>query len=280
MGVIVVKVIALISIIVGFFGGSFLYHKKQAESKQDISLISHTSADDSHGCSHDVTDKIQNNCLFCQIGKGLKPATIYVQNNSAYIMRSLSGGILAISYKHIGSLNCLEVSQVKDLADMLVLASKTAHKQFAPKQYQSAYFHTGSRAGQTQFHIHMHMSLRDTKISVKKVLPDKESRLIAENNYDTGSPYHLVPELRLIDEGPQACVYVIPGDQELLVHIRKPTGHLASLTYDGAEQIAYALVLATRALKKHYPSKDYQTHIVDAIDDDGLPTVTIRIRLY
>lgn len=257
-----VKVIALISIITGLFAVGFLYHKKQAESKQDISLISHS------------------NCLFCQIGKGLKPAKIYAQSNNAYSMRSLSGGILAIPYKHIASLNCLDVSHVKDLADMLVLASKTAHKQFASKQYQSAYFHTGSRAGQTQFHIHMHMSLRDTKEPVKKVLPDKESRLIAENNYDAGLPYRSVPELRLIDEGPQACVYVIPGDQELLVHIRKPTGHLASLTYEGAEQIAYALVLATRALKEHYPSKDYQTHIVDAIDDDGLPTVTIRIRLY
>jgi diadenosine tetraphosphate (Ap4A) HIT family hydrolase len=221
----------------------------------------------------------QDNCLFCQIYADKKPATVYDKNGQAIVIRSLSGGVLAIPHSHIPSLKELSESNKEHLVDTLLYAAHVARKnpEFSKKFYHAAEFHTGRRAYQTQFHIHMHMKFLDLMPAVCNVdkLFEKCSRVVLAEN-DVARVFELFTR-----EGD------VLSPSQLRVEFTKPVPHLDKLdSSDFAANRKYAarivdgILLATQTIARLYPDCDYVTEITNAASTSlGGQTLDIRITL-
>ncbi len=145
-----------------------------------------------------------------------------------------------------------------DLAHAFLYAAETAQAIFPNKYYQKAYFHTGPLAGQTQFHVHMHMVLSDTLPTIHS-LPAKDGLLVAQNDL--------------------VSIFCTAG-KHLFVRFRQPILSLKLLNNSAAKQLAHGLLFVCRYIASQYPTKDYKTIISDAFDSLGKPTITVQIDLF
>ena len=99
-------------------------------------------------------------CIFCKIVKGEIKATIVHEDGKAIAFKDLSPQapthILIIPKRHIGSLGEARQADVGLLGHLLFLSGQVA----AQLQLNSGYrvvLNNGSRAGQSVFHIHIHL---------------------------------------------------------------------------------------------------------------------------
>ena len=97
------------------------------------------------------------NCLFCKIIKGEIPSNKVYEDEKTYAFYDISPQapthILVIPKIHISSLNELEdVSVMSDIYS----AVKNIVRELNIKEYRTV-INTGADAGQTVFHIHLHI---------------------------------------------------------------------------------------------------------------------------
>src|SRR4051812_45313754 len=100
-------------------------------------------------------------CLFCRIAGGEIPATVVYQDEAVLAFKGITPQaplhVLIIPRRHIGSLNELTAAD-DDLVGRLVrTAASIAQEQgFGPGGYRTV-FNCNADAGQTVFHIHLHL---------------------------------------------------------------------------------------------------------------------------
>lgn len=98
-------------------------------------------------------------CLFCQIAAGERPATIVHRDDDVIAIRDIHPQapthILIIPTKHIVSIADLTVEDEKLIGRLMTTAREIAQQENL-KGYRLV-INTGSQAGQSVFHLHVHL---------------------------------------------------------------------------------------------------------------------------
>lgn len=99
-------------------------------------------------------------CLFCKIVDGKIPATIVKRDDRALAFRDLNPQapthVLVIPNKHIASLDVLEDDDAALVGHLHVVARQIAKDEGLSDGWRTV-FNVGKHAGQTVFHIHLHL---------------------------------------------------------------------------------------------------------------------------
>jgi histidine triad (HIT) family protein len=99
-------------------------------------------------------------CLFCKIRDGAIPAKEVYQDDRALAFRDINPQapthVLIIPRKHIASLNELTEEDTALVGHLHIVAAKLARDEGLTAGYRTL-FNTGPNAGQTVFHIHLHL---------------------------------------------------------------------------------------------------------------------------
>ena len=100
-------------------------------------------------------------CLFCKIAAGEIASTKVYQDEQFVAFRDISPQapthILIIPRKHIEQLTDLEPADAKLIGQMTLLANKIAQDEGIVAGGFRTVFNCGEGAGQTVWHIHMHL---------------------------------------------------------------------------------------------------------------------------
>jgi len=100
-------------------------------------------------------------CLFCRIVAGQIPATIVYQNDDVVAFRDITpqapAHVLVVPRRHVASLNDLGPDDDALVGQMVRAAAAIAKDQgHADRGYRTV-FNCNADAGQTVFHIHLHL---------------------------------------------------------------------------------------------------------------------------
>ncbi|MEO6952522.1 MAG: histidine triad nucleotide-binding protein [Polyangia bacterium] len=101
-----------------------------------------------------------SDCLFCKIRDGQIPAKIVAENEHALAFRDVGPQapthVLVIPRKHLASLNDATRADAQLLGELHLLAQKVARDEGLTGGYRCV-INTGPDAGQSVFHIHLHL---------------------------------------------------------------------------------------------------------------------------
>jgi histidine triad (HIT) family protein len=99
-------------------------------------------------------------CLFCKIVAGKIPAKLVAEDERAVVISDINPQapthVLVLPRKHIASLNELDDGDAALVGHLFVMAKKIAAEHGLVDGWR-AVFNTGAHAGQTVFHIHLHV---------------------------------------------------------------------------------------------------------------------------
>ena len=100
-------------------------------------------------------------CLFCKIAAGQIPATIVFQDDHIVAFKDITPRapthVLVVPRRHIASLNELGPGDDALVGEMVRAAASIAKEQgLADRGYRTV-FNCNADAGQTVFHIHLHL---------------------------------------------------------------------------------------------------------------------------
>ena len=102
-----------------------------------------------------------SDCLFCRICTGEASATRVYEDDSAVVIRDINPAaplhLLVLPRKHIATLNALSSADDALVGSMLRLAAKLAKDHGYHERGYRTVFNCNAEAGQTVFHIHLHM---------------------------------------------------------------------------------------------------------------------------
>jgi histidine triad (HIT) family protein len=100
-------------------------------------------------------------CLFCKIIAGDIPATAVYQDDQLVVLRDINPQaplhVLVIPRKHIPSLNDLGPEDDALVGSMFRRAAALAREHGYEQRGYRTVFNTNREAGQTVFHIHLHV---------------------------------------------------------------------------------------------------------------------------
>lgn len=101
-----------------------------------------------------------SDCLFCKIVEGAIPAKIVAEDDRAVAFRDVNPQapthVLVIPRKHIASLDLLEDADAALVGHLHVVARRIAKDEGLADGWRTV-FNVGKQAGQTVFHIHLHL---------------------------------------------------------------------------------------------------------------------------
>jgi len=100
-------------------------------------------------------------CLFCKILKGQIPASIVYEDERLIAFKDINPQAplhaLIVPKRHIASLNELTAEDDELVGEMVRRAAAIANQQgYAERGFRTV-FNTNAEAGQTVFHIHLHL---------------------------------------------------------------------------------------------------------------------------
>jgi histidine triad (HIT) family protein len=100
-------------------------------------------------------------CIFCKIISGKLPGTIVFRDDQATAFRDIhpvaSTHILIVPNKHIASVNALESEDEQLIGHLFSVAGQLAKSEGIAEGGYRLITNTGPDAGQTVFHIHVHL---------------------------------------------------------------------------------------------------------------------------
>lgn len=100
-------------------------------------------------------------CLFCKIIAGEIPAAIVHQDDELVVFKDINPQaplhLLVVPRKHIPSLNDLSAEDDALVGSMLRCAATLAREHGYHERGYRTVFNTNREAGQTVFHIHLHL---------------------------------------------------------------------------------------------------------------------------
>jgi len=102
-----------------------------------------------------------NDCLFCKISNGEIPADIVYESDSVLAFNDINPQapthVLIIPRKHIATLNDLESEHRELVGEMHMIAQQIASECGHSESGYRTVFNCNDAAGQTIFHIHLHL---------------------------------------------------------------------------------------------------------------------------
>jgi histidine triad (HIT) family protein len=102
---------------------------------------------------------VATDCLFCRIVKKEIPASIVAENEHCVAFRDINPQapvhILVVSREHIASLD--EAKDAGIIGRMHLLAARLARSEGISQRGYRTVINTNADAGQTVFHIHLHL---------------------------------------------------------------------------------------------------------------------------
>jgi histidine triad (HIT) family protein len=102
-----------------------------------------------------------NNCLFCRIIAGEIPATKVYEDDQSFAFRDINPQapmhVLLIPKKHIASLNEVTQEERTVLGHLMWVAPQIAKQEGLSESGFRIVTNTGTDAGQTVWHIHLHV---------------------------------------------------------------------------------------------------------------------------
>ena len=100
-------------------------------------------------------------CIFCKIAAGEIPADIVLENEDVVVFRDLTPQapvhLLAIPRQHIASINEIQAGDARQLGNLFIAAKAAAAKEGIAGDGYRTVINCGAGAGQTVFHIHLHI---------------------------------------------------------------------------------------------------------------------------
>jgi histidine triad (HIT) family protein len=100
------------------------------------------------------------NCLFCKIRDGVIPAKLVAENEHALAFRDINPQapthVLVIPRKHLASLAEATPADAALIGELHLLARQIACDEGLGTGYRTV-LNTGAAAGQTVFHMHLHL---------------------------------------------------------------------------------------------------------------------------
>ncbi len=102
---------------------------------------------------------MSDNCLFCKIIKGAVPSDKLYEDDDVFVFRDIAPQapvhFLVIPKKHVKGPGAVEAGDERLMGKLIRVADQVA-RQEGISQYRLV-FNNGEKAGQTVFHIHMHV---------------------------------------------------------------------------------------------------------------------------
>jgi histidine triad (HIT) family protein len=103
----------------------------------------------------------EQDCLFCKILDGEIPADVIYESDAAIAFRDINPQapthVLIIPRRHIASINDLEEADREVVGSLYIAAQEIAQQEGIAETGYRAVMNCGEGAGQTVFHIHMHV---------------------------------------------------------------------------------------------------------------------------
>jgi len=103
----------------------------------------------------------EQDCLFCSIVAGNIPADVIYESDSAIAFRDINAQapthVLIIPRKHIATINDLEAGDKEIVGSMYMAAREIAQQEGIDEAGYRAVMNCNEGAGQTVFHIHLHL---------------------------------------------------------------------------------------------------------------------------
>jgi histidine triad (HIT) family protein len=100
-------------------------------------------------------------CLFCRIRDGELPATLVHEDDHCFAFRDIDPQapthVLVVPRKHIATLNELGQADAALAGHLLLVAAQIARAEGHAETGWRALFNVNRGAGQTVFHIHLHV---------------------------------------------------------------------------------------------------------------------------
>jgi len=101
------------------------------------------------------------NCVFCQIIRGEKPADFVYQDESLVVFKDIRPHapihLLFVPRKHIRSVNDLTEDDMPIISQMIAKAKEIARDQEVSESGYKLLFNIERGGGQVIFHLHMHL---------------------------------------------------------------------------------------------------------------------------
>jgi histidine triad (HIT) family protein len=103
---------------------------------------------------------VSADCLFCKIGKKEIPAKLVYEDNDLFVFEDINPQspthVLICPKKHFASLDEATAADEALIGKMQLRAAQIARDRKLTGGYRTV-FNTGAGAGQTVFHLHLHM---------------------------------------------------------------------------------------------------------------------------
>ncbi|MBE7434039.1 MAG: histidine triad nucleotide-binding protein [Anaerolineales bacterium] len=100
-------------------------------------------------------------CIFCKIVKGEIPSTSVYRDEHAYAFRDIQPAapthILIVPQRHIDSVNALSGEDEGTIGHLFMVAKQIAAQEGLSERGYRLVINTNAEAGQTVFHIHLHL---------------------------------------------------------------------------------------------------------------------------
>jgi histidine triad (HIT) family protein len=100
-------------------------------------------------------------CLFCKVVAGQVPATVVFQNDHVVAFQDITPRapthLLIVPRRHIATLNELSPEDDALVGEMVRAAAAIAKEQRLAERGYRTVFNCNADAGQTVFHIHLHL---------------------------------------------------------------------------------------------------------------------------
>ena len=104
---------------------------------------------------------MQGDCLFCKIIAGEIPSTAVLDRDTVYAFRDIAPAapvhLLVVPKQHIGDVRDLVAGNGGILVEMFQAANDLARQEGIADSGYRLMFNVGPDAGQTVFHLHMHV---------------------------------------------------------------------------------------------------------------------------
>ena len=100
-------------------------------------------------------------CLFCRIRDGQLPAKKVHEDETCFAIRDINPQapthLLVIPKRHVATLNDLSADDAAAVGHLVLVAKKLAAAEGHAEQGWRTLFNVNQQAGQTVFHIHLHV---------------------------------------------------------------------------------------------------------------------------
>jgi histidine triad (HIT) family protein len=102
-----------------------------------------------------------DDCLFCKILTGDIPAEVVYESDTAIAFRDINPQapthVLIIPRKHISTINDIEAEDFQIVGSLYAAAREIARQEGFSEEGYRAVMNCNEAAGQTVFHIHLHL---------------------------------------------------------------------------------------------------------------------------